>query len=76
MTIKSFLLNYSSYLLVAIASYSIGGQITQQTTTNSVLRLCNEKVAECKFKYDILRYTEEGVVPPLSKSVQLIKPEK
>lgn len=69
MNTKNFLLNYSSYFLAALAAYAIGGQITQQTTTNSVLRLCNERVAECKFKYDILRYNEEGVVPPLTKPV-------
>ena len=69
MNIKNFVFNYSSYLLVALASYAMGGQLSQQTTTNSVLRLCNEKVAECKFKYDILRYNEEGVVPPLTKPV-------
>ena len=69
MNIKSFIFNYSSYFLVALAAYAVGGQVTQQTTTNGVLRLCNEKVAECKFKYDILRYNEEGVVPPLVKPV-------
>ena len=69
MTTKNFLSTYASYFLTALAAYAIGGQITQQTTTDSVLRLCNEKVAECKFKYDILRYEKEGVVPPLTKHV-------
>jgi len=69
MSIKNFALNYSTYLLVAFTAYAIGGQFSDQSTTNRVLRLCNEKVAECKFKYDILRYNEEGVVPPLTKPV-------
>jgi hypothetical protein len=67
MNTKNFIINYSSYFLVAIIAYAIGGQFSDQSTTNRVLRLCNEKVAECKFKYDILRYNEEGVVPPLVK---------
>ena len=67
MNIKNSVLNYSTYFLVALTAYTIGGQFSDQSTTNRVLRLCNEKVAECKFKYDILRYNEEGVVPPLVK---------
>lgn len=69
MNTKTFILNYSTYFLVALTAYAIGGQFSEQSTTNRVLRLCNEKVAECKFKYDILRYNEEGVVPPLTKPV-------
>ena len=75
MNTKTFILNYSTYFLVALTAYAIGGQFSEQSTTNRVLRLCNEKVAECKFKYDILRYNEEGVVPPLTKPVET-KPVK
>lgn len=50
-------------ILSVIVGYSLSGPITQQSTINQTLKLCNEKPLECKFKYDILKYNETGKVP-------------
>ena len=50
-------------LLSAIVGYSLSGPITQQSTTNETLKLCNQKPLECKFKYDILNYQQTGKIP-------------
>ena len=50
-------------MLSAIVGYSLSGPITQQSTINQTLKLCNEKPLECKFKYEILQYTETGAIP-------------
>jgi hypothetical protein len=50
-------------LLSMIVGYSLSGPITQQSTIDNTLKLCNEKPLECKFKYDILMYNQTGKVP-------------
>ena len=50
-------------ILSAIIGYSLSGPITQQSTINETLKLCNEKPLECKFKYDILNYQQTGKIP-------------
>lgn len=50
-------------ILSAIVGYSLSGPITQQSTINSTLKLCNQKPLECKFKYEILQYAETGAIP-------------
>jgi len=50
-------------ILSVIIGYSLSGPITQQSTVNDTLKLCNEKPLECKFKYDILMYNQTGKVP-------------
>ena len=50
-------------ILSAIIGYSLSGPITQQSTINETLKLCNEKPLECKFKYDILNYQQTGQIP-------------
>ena len=54
-------------LLSAIIGYNLSGPITQQSTIDNTLKLCNEKPLECKFKYDILMYNETGRVPEVKK---------
>jgi hypothetical protein len=50
-------------LLSTLVGYSLSGPITQQSTIDNTLKLCNEKPLECKFKYDILMYNQTGKVP-------------
>ena len=50
-------------VLSAIIGYALSGSVTHQSTVNQTLKMCNEKPLECKFKYDILMYTETGKVP-------------
>ena len=50
-------------ILSAIVGYSLSGPITQQSTINSTLKLCNQKPLECKFKYDMVMYQETGRIP-------------
>ena len=50
-------------ILSTLIGYSLSGPITQQSIINQTLKLCNERPLECKFKYDILMYTETGKVP-------------
>ena len=50
-------------LLSTLIGYTLSGPITQQSTINQTLKLCNQKPLECKFKYDILMYNETGRVP-------------
>ena len=50
-------------LLSTLVGYSLSGPITQQSTIENTLKLCNEKPLECKFKYDVLMYNETGKVP-------------
>ena len=57
-------------LLSAIVGYTLSGPITQQSTINQTLKLCNEKPLECKFKYDILNYNETGRVPYKNEPVK------
>lgn len=56
----------------AIIALGIYAPIAEQKAVNNTLKLCNEKQSECKFKYDILMYTETGRVPnPIHKSITL-----
>ena len=50
-------------ILSTLIGYSLSGAVTHQSTVNQTLKLCNERPLECKFKYDILMYTETGKVP-------------
>ena len=50
-------------ILSAIVGYTLSGPVTQQSTINQTLKLCNEKPLECKFKYDMVKYNETGIVP-------------
>ena len=50
-------------ILSTLIGYSLSGTVTHQSTVNQTLKLCNERPLECKFKYDILMYTETGKVP-------------
>jgi len=54
--------------LLVFAALSIGGQMGTQRATNETLKLCNQNVGECVFKYDILMYNETGKVPPNTSS--------
>jgi len=49
--------------LSALTAVAIYAPIAEQKAVNHTLKLCNEKQAECKFKYDILMYNETGKVP-------------
>ena len=68
MFIKSIVF-YPLLLVSALIGYSIGGSISATQSHNNTLRLCIEKPVECKFKYDILRYNQEGIVPQPPKPV-------
>jgi hypothetical protein len=50
-------------LLSAIIGYTLSGPVTQQSTVNETLKLCNERPLECKFKYDIIKYNQTGQIP-------------
>jgi len=54
---------YPLLILASLSGFAIGGSLTRQSTTNNVLKMCNQKPLECKFKYDILMYNETGKVP-------------
>jgi hypothetical protein len=54
--------------LLVFAALSIGGQMGSQRAIDETLKLCNENVEECVFKYDILMYNETGKVPPNTSS--------
>jgi hypothetical protein len=57
-------------LLSAIVGYNLSGPLTETKVTNQILKLCNERPFECKFKYDILMYTETGKVPYKAQEVK------
>jgi hypothetical protein len=57
-------------LLSTVIGYSLSGPITRQSTINETLKLCNQRPLECKFKYDILMYTETGKVPYKTQEVK------
>ena len=57
-------------ILSAIIGYTLSGPVTQQSTINETLKLCNERPLECKFKYDILMYNETGKVPYKTQEVK------
>lgn len=66
---------YPSLFLVGIIGFAMGGSVSSTSTTNEVLKMCNQKPLECKFKYDILMYNETGRVPytapkPVTKEVE------
>jgi len=50
-------------VLSGIVGYALTGPLVEQKVVNQTLKLCNQRPAECKFKYDILMYTETGKVP-------------
>jgi len=50
-------------LLSSIIGYNLSGPITQQSIINSTLKLCQERTLECKFKYDMVKYNETGIIP-------------
>lgn len=50
-------------VLSAIVGYALAGPLVEQKVVNQTLKLCNQRPAECKFKYDILMYNETGKVP-------------
>jgi len=50
-------------LLSTIVGYTLSGPVTQQSTVNETLKLCNERPLECKFKYDIIKYNQTGQIP-------------
>jgi hypothetical protein len=74
---KSNFVFYSTAAIFSLITYAIGGNISTGLTTNKVLKLCNEKPNECKFKYDILMYNETGKVPYKNTQVSTkIQPKK
>jgi hypothetical protein len=54
---------YPILMICGMIGFAFGGSYGTQSTIKSMLKLCNEKPLECKFKYDILRYNETGQVP-------------
>jgi hypothetical protein len=60
---------YPSLFLVGIIGFALGGSMSSTSTTNEVLKMCNQKPLECKFKYDILMYNETGKVPYTATTV-------
>jgi hypothetical protein len=73
MFIKSVVF-YPLLLLSTLIGYGIGGSISTSQSHNDTLKLCIEKPVECKFKYDILRYNREGIVPQPPKPI--VTPQK
>jgi len=54
---------YTLSAIIGLLAFSIGGQVSTVGATNETLKMCNQNKNECKFKYDILMYTETGKVP-------------
>lgn len=54
---------YPGFFLSALIGFAVGGNMSSVSTTNDMLKMCNQKPLECKFKYDILMYNETGRVP-------------
>jgi hypothetical protein len=54
---------YPILFLCVSAGFALGGTYATQSTVKSMLKLCNEKPLECKFKYDILMYEDTGRIP-------------
>ena len=76
-TLKSNKLNLTGAATLALfvfSAFSIGGQMGSQRAINDTLKLCNQNVGECVFKYDILMYNETGKVPPNMRSTPSPKP--
>ena len=67
---------YPSLCLMAVIGFAIGGNVSIVSTTNEVLKMCNQKPLECKFKYDILMYNETGRVPYTAATVSPKPTEK
>ena len=55
-------------VLSGIVGYALAGPLVEQKVVNQTLKLCNQRPAECKFKYDILMYNETGKVPVIHKT--------
>lgn len=72
-------MNYN-YVVYVILSLMIGASIGSSTgsvrAVNDTLKLCNQKPHECKFKYDILMYNENGKVPYPDPTRVKLQPEK
>jgi hypothetical protein len=60
---------YPSLCLMGIIGFAVGGNMSTLSTTNEVLKMCNQKPLECKFKYDILMYNETGRIPYTAATV-------
>jgi len=60
-------------LLIALVAFQIGGSIGSHSSTNETLKLCNENILECKFKYDILMYQQTGVNPYKNQPKEKVK---
>jgi hypothetical protein len=70
--------NMTAYAVLGLFVFiggSIGSSIATRSTTNTVLKMCNQKPNECKFKYDILMYNETGRVPYTNPSVKPVQKE-
>lgn len=61
-------------LFVFIGGF-LGSNVATRRTTNNVLKMCNQKPNECRFKYDILMYDETGRVPYINPSVKPVQKE-
>jgi hypothetical protein len=57
-------------LLSAIIGYTLAGPLVETKVRNATLKLCQQRPLECKFKYDILMYTETGKVPYKAQEVK------
>jgi hypothetical protein len=71
---KLNIVGFTTFTLFLLGAYSIGGQVGTQRAINDTLKLCNQNVGECVFKYDILMYNETGKVPPNMRSTPSTKP--
>jgi len=74
MFIKPFVF-YPLLVVSAISGFAIGGSVKQPSTVNEILKMCNQKPHECKFKYDIIMYNETGRVPYAPPKPQQEKPK-
>lgn len=63
MNLSNPLTKYAVYVLAVFVAYGISGHLSTVKATNSTIKMCNQKPNECKFRYDILMYTETGKVP-------------
>lgn len=54
---------YPVLALSALVGFVLGSNAYTESTINQTLKMCNQKPLECKFKYDMVMYSETGKIP-------------
>jgi len=62
--------------LTLLIGGSIGSAGGSSRAVKDTLILCNQRPHECKFKYDILMYEQDGRVPYADPTKQKVQPKE